>query len=297
MAFKPANANASSKSFESDNPGGLYPVPKAGSRKARVSLIVDLGIQKREDFEEEDGTKREQKPCQQIAVFADLTADTVDYGGVIGKQHYRLLLNKSFGGNIQGINFVATPPKDAKGNIIKGKPWGWHPANLLSKLAKAVGKPELIEAMDVEQLLNEPFMAQVEVKITDSDKKDSEGNVIQYKNVNYKGCAEVPLDDDDNPLNVAELNQKPRCVTFDTATVDDIQFIRPKLRAMIKLAENYAGSAMQKAIEAFEAKANTKASDDEQEEPEAPQKPAKAAKPKAKPAPVEEDNDEDDSPF
>ena len=69
---------------------------KAGSRKARISLIVDLESKNREDFEEKKtGEKRPQKPCQQIAVFADLVADTVDYEREIGKQHYRLLLNKS----------------------------------------------------------------------------------------------------------------------------------------------------------------------------------------------------------
>lgn len=304
MSFKPKTANKSSNS-QNDNPGGLFPVPKAGSRKARVSLIVDLGEQNREDFEDEKtGEKRPQKPCQQVAVFADLVADTVDYGGEIGKQHYRLLLNKSFAGDIQGINFTAVPPKDAKGNIIPNKSWCFHPANLLSKLAKAVGKPELIESMDVEQLLGEPFMAQVEVNEKDSGKEDKDGNPIIYRNVNYKGCAEVPLDDDDEPLPVAELKQPPRCITFDNATVDDIKYLRKKLIEMIKLANDYSGSQMEKAIKAFEAKqGDTKAAEPEDDGDEetkvSPPKPAaKAAKPKAKPAPVEDDEDDSgESPF
>ena len=303
--FKPKSANKSGGSFQNDNPGGLFPVPKAGSRKARVSLIVDLGEQNREDFEDEKtGEKRAQKPCQQVAVFADLVADTVDYGGEIGKQHYRLLLNKSFAGNIQGINFTSVPPKDAKGNIIPNKSWGFHPANLLSKLAKAIGKPEVIESMDVEQLLGEAFMAQVEVNEKDSGKEDRDGEPIIYRNVNYKGCAEVPLDDDDNPLPVAELKQPPRCITFDNATVEDIKFLRKKLIEMIKLANDYSGSQMEKAIKAFEAKqgdtkASSPAEDEEEAEVSAPKPAAKAAKPKAKPAPVEDDSDDDSdqSPF
>ena len=305
MAFQPKSANKSGNNFQSDNPGGLFPVPKAGSRKARVSLIVDLGEQNREDFEDEKtGEKRPQKPCQQIAVFADLVADTVDYGGEIGKQHYRLLLNKSFAGDIQGINFTAVPPKDAKGNIIPNKSWGFHPANLLSKLAKAIGKPEIIESMDVEQLLGEPFMAQVEVNEKDSGKVDKDGEPILYRNVNYKGCAEVPLDDDDQPLPVAELKQPPRCITFDNATVDDIKFLRKKLIEMIKLANDYSGSQMEKAIKAFEAKQGAaKASEPEDDDGDeetsvSPPKPAtKATKPKTKPAPVEDDDSDDQSPF
>jgi len=300
--FKPKTANKTTSSMN-DNPGGLFPVPKSGSRKARVSLIVDLGEQNREDFEDEKtGEKRPQKPCQQIAVFADLVADTVDYGGEIGKQHYRLLLNKSFAGDIRGINFTSVPPKDAKGNIIPNKSWGFHPANLLSKLAKAIGKPEIIESMDVEQLLGEPFMAQVEVNEKDSGKVDKDGEPITYRNVNYKGCAEVPLDDDDQPLPVAELKQPPRCITFDNATVDDIKFLRKKLIEMIKLANDYSGSQMEKAIKAFEAKqGNAQAAepeDDEETEVSPPKPAAKATKAKAKPAPVEEDDSDDsDSPF
>lgn len=302
--FKPKTANKTTSSMN-DNPGGLFPVPKAGSRKARVSLIVDLGEQNREDFEDEKtGEKRPQKPCQQIAVFADLVADTVDYGGEIGKQHYRLLLNKSFAGDIQGINFTAVPPKDAKGKIIPNKLWSWHPANLLSKLAKAIGKPEVIESMDVEQLLGEPFMAQVEVNEKDSGKEDKDGNPIIYRNVNYKGCAEVPLDDDDQPLPVADLKQPPRCITFDNATADDIKFLRKKLIEMIKLANDYSGSQMEKAIKAFEAKQGAaKAAEpedddgDEETSVSPPKLAAKATKPKTKPAPVEDDDDDSDSPF
>lgn len=299
MAFKPINANKTggSSTFESDNPGGLFPVPKSGSRKARVSLIVDLGIQKREDFEDEKtGETRPQKPCQQVAVFADLTADNVDYGGTIGKQHYRLLLNKSFSGNIQGINFVATPPKDAKGNIIAGKQWQLHPANLLTKLAKACNVPEVIENMEIDRLLGLAFMAQVDVNEKDSGKLDKDGEPIIYRNVNYKGCAEVPLDDDDEPLPVAELKQPPLCITFDDAKAEDIKYLRKKLINMIKLAENYPGSAMQKAIEAFEAGQATSTTDNSEDEPEEPQKPAKAvSKPKAKPAKAAEPDDEDGS--
>lgn len=171
MAFKPKNTGGqrSDGDFEPRN----LPTPRAGLRKARLSLIIDLGTQNREDFEEDDGTKKPQKPCQQVVAFADLVNDVVDYGGKIGKQQYRMLLNKSFQGVPVGINFTTVPPKDGDGNIVKGKPWSLHPANLLTKIAKAVDKEEVIydvrgkaESLDISLLLDQPFMANVEVKKT-----------------------------------------------------------------------------------------------------------------------------------
>lgn len=308
MAFKPINAGKS-KSGNNDFEPRNMPVPKAGSRKARVSLIVDLGIQRREDFEDpKTGEVRPQKPQQQVAVFADLVSDIVDYGGKIGKAQYRLLLNKSFKGEVQGINFAPVPPRDGDGNIIEGKPWGLHPANLLTKLAKAVGKEEIIydegpNGMDISLLLDQPFIAQVEVKVTEGKKKDADGNPIIYKNVNYKGCTPIPTVEDEEtgeekPMTVAKLTQPARCITFDSATVEDIQFIRSNLLRMIKNAENYPGSQMQKAVEAYEAKNGSKANDEQQEEEQEEEAPKTTAKAKAKPkaAPVEVE-DEDDVPF
>lgn len=290
------------------------PVPKSGSRKARVSLIVDMGVQEREDYEDPKTKEvKKQKPCQQVAAYADLVADKVDYGGNIGEAQYRLCLNKTFQGKVVGINFQTVAPKDADGNLLKGKPWGLHPANALTKLAKAVDKEEITyegkhpESLDISLLLNEPFMAQVEVKETPhkEGKKDKDGNLIVYKNVNYKGPAPVPtLEDEDGeekPMPVAKLMQPARCITFDSATVDDIKYIRAGLIKQIKLALNYAGSAMQKAIEEYES-ANGGSGDGEEEQEEKKPAAKPAAKPKAEaktkpakaPAVAEE---EEDLPF
>lgn len=297
MAFKPANSNNKNTTTNYSNTPRNFPVPKSGSRKARISLIVDLGTQEREDIYELDGKAvpegtegavcKPQKPCQQVAVFADLVADKVDYGGDIGEQHYRLLLNNTFAGKLKGINFTATPPKDNNGNTIAGKKWGFHPANILTKLAKAVGKPEVVESMDIEELLGQAFMATVEVKTKDSGKKDDEGNPIIYKNVNFKGATEVPLDDDDKPLFVAELAQKARCVTFDNATKDDIKFLRGNIIKQIKLASNYSGSKMEKAILEYEAERN--GGTEQVDEPAPP-----ASAPNREPDPSDMD---DDIPF
>jgi ribosomal protein L12E/L44/L45/RPP1/RPP2 len=82
--------------------------------------------------------------------------------------------------------------------------------------------------------------------------------------------------------------------------VDDIKFLRKKLIEMIKLANDYSGSQMEKAIKAFEAKqgaAKAAEPEDDGDVPEpAPKPAAKAAKPKAKPDPVEDDDDSN-SPF
>lgn len=307
MAFKPKSTGSAGGDREYE-PRNL-PTPREGNRKARVSLIIDLGTQERDDFE--DPVTKEtkpQKPCQQVVVFADLVNDVVDYGGKIGKQQYRLMLNKSFQGVPQGINFTTTAPKDAKGNTLKDKPWGLHPRNALTILAKAVGKEKITyegkhkEALDISLLLDEPFMCQVEVKKTEhkEGKEDKDGKVIVYTNVNYKGAAPVPLDDDDNPMPVAELTQPARCITFDGATEEDIQFIRPSIIKLIKQANDYAGSAMQKAIEAYEAKM-AEAGEEEQEEqetkPPAKPKPKEAAKPKVKPKSAPVEDMEDDIPF
>lgn len=305
MAFKPKNSNSgNNNNFENRS----FPTPKAGARKARISLIVDLGMQEREDFEDPKTKEvKPQKPCQQVAVFADLVNDVVDYGGDIGKAQYRMMLNKSYSGEVQGINFTTVPPRDKDGNLIEGKEWGFHPANLLTKLSKAVGKPEIITSLDIEQLLDSALVVDVEITEKESNKEDKDGNPIVYKYVNAKGYSKVgtratgELDEDGNeievPDTVAALKQQPLCITFDNAKAEHIKFIRPALLKMIKNAQDYAGSRMQKAVEEFEANKSVPA-----EENKAPEKEKPKAQGKAKAAPVkqeEDDMDDDlgDAPF
>lgn len=292
--MKPENANKTGTSTRRD-PNAKFPTPKGGNRKGRVSLIIDLGTQQRKDFE--DPVTKEikpQKPAQQIAVFVDLTHDVVDYGGELGKQPFRLMLNKSFNGELEGINFAAVPPRDAKGQMIEGKKWTYHPASVLTKLAKAASVTKILDGSDltVTQLLDKTVMVEVEVKETESkDKKDDTGNPVKYTNVNFKGVSSIPLDDDDNPVPVNECLTTPRIVSFKDATVDDIRFIRRDVLRKIKAADNYVGSAMQKAVDAYEAQSD---SSQEQKE-ETAQKPAKV---KAAPKEVATvDVGDDDSPF
>lgn len=314
MAFKPNNA--STPRGDNDSSDFVAVFPKAGNRRARVSLIVDLGEQNREPVWKKDGAivaegtegaeQVDQKPCQQVAVFADLVNDTVDYGGEIGKAHYRLMLNKSFKGAIQGINFAATPPINPKtGKIIEGKPWGLHPNSVLSKLANAIGKPDIIDTMDIEGLLGEQFQCEVEVKSTEdkNGKKDKDGNVLVYTNVNYKGCASVPaeikeVDGEEVEIvpTFAELKVEAKAITFANATKDDIKFLRAGVIRKIKEANDYEGSNMQKAIEEYEAEKGNKTQDNPEEGKVAPAK----SKPTPKPAekkPVPQADPDDDIPF
>jgi hypothetical protein len=291
MAFTPAKKNnaGSGGSFEDTS---KFPVPRAGLRPARVSLIVDLGEQERPDFEEKDGTLKPQKPCQQVAVFLDLVKDLVQYPGMSEKQHYRIPINNVFMGEFEGINFQGSTPRDPKTNEVLKHPDGrWfdeelHPANRITKLVKAANRPDIVKSMDLEQVLDLPLMANIEVKITEAkgDKKDADGNPLTYKNVNYKGGAPVPNQEDDEgndlgPMEVPELRHPAMLISFDNAEKDDIQWIRKDLRKKIKLALNYPGSNMQKAIEAFEAAEGGSSGED------APAKPAKAPASAPKPAP------------
>lgn len=287
----------------------FYPVPKGGARRARVSLIVDIGMQERDDsYKTADGKlcnadtpgaiATPQKPAKQVVVFADLVNDTVDYGGEIGKAHYRLLLNGTYSGVLKGVvHAINTPPKDAKGNTIKGGVWTMHPNNLLSKLAKATGMDEVIANGAINRLLNKQFMAQVDVNEKESGKMDADGNEIIYKNVNFKGASQVAAvetgeeDENGNMIEaIPEFNQlkvPAMCITFANAKKEHIKYIRGNIIKMIKLATDYAGSNMEKAIQAFEAERNA-AQNDDSDNGDDDSAPAEAPKPAAKPKPVKE---------
>jgi hypothetical protein len=315
MAFKPKKT-IPARSGGSDFDYSTLPTPKDGPRPARISLIVDLGTQPREDYvDEKTGETRPQKPCHQVAIFADLVNDVVDYGGDIGEQPYRLCLNKTYQGKLQGINFQTVPPKTEKGELIKGKPWMLPGANLITKLCKAVGRPEIaIEdrknpaSLDLELLLGLPFMAQVEVKVTEKDMDD--GTKKTYKNVNYRGASPIPsipeIGEDgeptgeEKPMPVKKLPVKPRVITFDGATVDDIKVLRAGIIRIIKQANDYEGSQIQKAIEAYEAQREEAGESSEEEAPAPAPAPAKKAAPKKPVKPVvpdPADEDDSDAPF
>lgn len=313
MAFKPKTPSAPSGGSGNFENTSNYPVPKSGLRKARVSLIVDLGTQPQEDFVDQKTKEvKPRDPVQQLAVFVDLVNDVVDYGGKIGMQQYRLPINNTFKGDFKGIVFKAVPQKDAEGNILKDKDGKWlpfvlHPASPLTKLAKAGEREDIIKSMDIEQLLDLPLMVDVEVKVTPhkEGKLDNEGKPIVYKNVNFKGAAKVPTEEDDEgnerPGKVKPLTQPALLLSFDNTTKEQVTFIRPKLRAMIKACPEYPGSKMQAAFEAFEAESGS-SSDDGDEPAKAPAPAPEKKKRTPAPPPKPEtgtgfDDMDDDVPF
>ena len=269
MSYKPqAQANTSGERKPSGTaPNGVaykYPVPEGGSQAARISLIVDIGVQEREDFE--DPTTKEvkpQKPVQQVVIFADLVDQIVDYGGDIGEKQYRLLLNKNFKGDIAGVNFTSVPPRDADGNIMDGKIWTFHPANLLTKLAKATGNDHILgvdEAsnMDIGALLGAGFYADVEVKSNDSGKKKEDGTPIIYNNVNFKGSAKLPMVKG-KQLEIDELQVTPMILNHENVTAETLVYIRGKVLEMMKKAKEYEGSNLQKLLGSTKAEEPVKA--------------------------------------
>jgi hypothetical protein len=274
MAFKPASNNQQSAPMNPNIPklnwGELNKGVKGGSRPARVSLIVDLGTQEREpstkDYNPNDPKQVEaiakgswvenvggkdilhtpRKPVQQVAVLADLLNDVVDYGGAIGKQPYRLLLNPSFKGDVKGVDLAGCYSYDENGKRLEDKAYTFHAQSLLTKIAKATQTFNIIDGgpdnMDVSLLAGKAFMAQVAVNTSGEN---------TY--VNYKGCSEVPLieDEDGNeaPLKVKPLSNEARIITFDSVTEEDVKWLRGDLVKKIKQALNYQGSKMQAVLE------------------------------------------------
>ena len=277
MSFKPQN---SAPQTQDTGPkvdyNAINKQVKGGSRPARISLIVDLGVQNREAFKEdykaedvkqqeaiakrgasvvEEGGKQilvtPRAAAPEVAIFADLTSDIVDYGGEIGKQPYRLCLNGSDFGNMRGIAFSGCYSFDKGGNILKDKGFTFHSNSPLSKLAKATKQDQIIagsgpDNMDVAQLLNKPVMVQV---------AKTESNDKVY--LNYKGCSEVPMvpsdpsdpDSDEVLMNVKPLATPAMVITFDNVTMEHKKFLRGDLVKKIKTATNYQGSKMQAIIE------------------------------------------------
>lgn len=315
MAFKPAgtvNTNNTDADYVKVDWNAINKQVKGGSRPARISLIVDLGTQKRDNFVEEYNESLSkhvkalaeqgaelveengktmisipQSDQPQIAVFADLTHDLVDFGGELGKQPFRLSLNGSDFGNLRGIGFSGCYSFDKNGQILKDKGFTFHSMSPLTKLAKATKQEQIISGsgkdnMDVEQLLGQAFMATV-VKTEKDDKC--------Y--LNYKGCSEVPNvpsdpsdpDSEEVQMNIKPLVSPATIITFDNVTPELRKWIRGDVAKKIKEAVNYQGSKMQEVLEG-----GNSSSDDagEERQPEAKPTSVPAKKVAHKPAKVAE---------
>lgn len=270
MSFKPAQTESSGSEggYEKIDYNALNMQVKGGNRPARIGLIVDLGVQNREDLEmeykpdehkdltpfERDGKQYvtiPRKPAQEIAMFADLTSDVVDYGD-IGKQSYRLLMNKSYMGNIQGISFSGCYSFDKQGQILKDKGFTFHSNSIITKTAKATCQEQIISGsgddnMDVAQLLGKPLMVQV-------DKTEKDGGKCY---INFKGVAQVPMipsdpsdpDSEEVMMTIKEATQPAMLITFDTINEENKKYLNGMVVNKIKQATNYVGSKMQEVLE------------------------------------------------
>ena len=212
-----------------------YPKPRTGSRPARVSYIIDLGVHDRplSDDDVKKGTASK-APCKQVAITVDLVKDVVDYGDNIGQKPYRHLLNGYLPdkGGLKGINLVQTPLNQDRTE------WGWHPNSVLTKLAVAGGTKE---RRDVASLLNMPLRVVI-VEKPSADGSRTYTNIQSY----------IPPNQDDDtglPEDIPELPEAAEIVTFETATAAQVKHIRRDIIRKITLAHNYQGSQMQKALE------------------------------------------------
>lgn len=258
------------------------------------------------NINEYGGFKKDGTPLlyQEIALVADCTEMEIDYGEDIGVKPYRILLNKTWMGDVTGFQLKKVPPAKKDGVwTIKGN-------TKLAEVITACGKKELLdvdlEDADFSEILGEAFNIAIE-KNGDNDQYVNIGKAIPLKK--KKGV----------PEEVAELWDEPLVITFENATADLLEqaHVRGDIIKKIKSATNYKGSAMEEAVEEYEArnKAKYKAQaesqesdlddegDDEDEKPqrkvtkETKSKSTKAktkAKKEPEPEPESDDDNDDD---
>lgn len=239
---------------------------------------------KKSDFEKvkitEQGDKfivnaqvRQPKDRQEIAVFADLVGNIVDYGDEIGKKPFRVMLNKSWKGEIRGLGLTVVPPQS--GNV-----WTFAASSMLTELAKVTRQNTITDGSvkndlnNIGLILGKSLMVDI-VKVEDGDKV--------Y--VNVKGISSVPSALA-KMIDYSLVN--PVGISFDDVTVESLKAagIRGNVIKKIKQANNYQGSKMQKAIEEYEA-LNRGNGGDSVEQPVVKQ-PTPQAAPETKPADLDD---------
>ena len=240
-----------------------------------------------------------EREYQELAMFADLTENPVDYGEDIGTKAFRVMLNRRWMGEVNGFQLKKSKPAQKDGVwTIKGN-------TKLAELASATGHKDLLECdledADWSEMLGEAFNITIE-KSGDDGQYLNIGKCVALKK--KKGVLE----------DVEDLEQDAILLTFDDVTVEELELahIRGDIIKKIKKASDYKGSQMQKAVEEFEARQKAKAkpaskdSDDADEDEDEEEKPArkvnkvtkatagkKTTKPKAGEKEDSEGNDED----
>lgn len=222
---------------------------------------------------------RQPKDRQEIAVFADLVGNVINYGGDIGEKPYRALLNKTWKGEIRGLGLAVVPPQK------QGGVWTFAPNSMLTELAKVTRQNTITDGTvkndlnNIGLILGKSLMVDI-VKTEDGDKI--------Y--VNVKGISSVPS----QLAKLIDYNLvTPVGISFTDATVELLVAagIRGSIIKKIKQANNYQGSNMQKAIEAYEALNNGSSSEEGVKQPETPKQQPKVVQT------TDLDDDSDTLPF
>ena len=225
---------------------------------------------------------RDSDDAPELAVFADLTGNRVEYveDEEDSKRQYRVALNPPFKGVVKGTRIAP----DKKGAVPS--------KSALAKLFVAVG---LDPAGDLSDNLNAVAGSPLQLEI----KKNGD-----FINVGAK----MSVGEDDI---VDELDNPPITITFG----DDVEALVEKLKkaylrkdfiTKIKGAQNYEGSNIQKALDIIEgggaeedALEGTSEAEEAPVEKKAPKAKVKKEKPVEEPVAAEDDDDsfDDDIPF
>lgn len=182
------------------------------------------------------------KDGQEIAIFADLVDNVVDYGDDIGKKPYRIGLNKTWKGELKGFSLKAVPPQNGS------KVWTFAGNSMLTKLAKATKNEVVIDGSDNNKLNDVGLL--LGSKLMVDVNKNINGESIY---INVSGVSSVPKAIE-KTIDVSLVT--PVGISFDSATVEDLEkaCLRGNILKKIKAANNYATSNIRKAVEAYEAK-------------------------------------------
>ena len=223
------------------------------------------------------------KDANEAAYIADLVDHYVEYVEGQEEKQFRVTLNpRDFvSGMLSGFALTNVPPK---GNNTE---WTFSPLSMHAKLAKATYTDLLAEDNDVSYMLDKPFGIQVS--------KNNKG----FPKFTPAAIRKKDLG------RVEQLDCTPMCITFEEATLEQIQELKPNKQLVdkIKVALDYKGSAMEKALEAYAETFDKKPKKQESEEEEVnfeetpveeQEKKLKKVVRKAAKKPVEQPEEEDD---
>jgi hypothetical protein len=276
MSFKPVKLNQSGNNENADKKPFVAIIPEDGLQAVQIGLLVNLGLHKKlPKFAKDNAGKREQDENgndkiivpkegkdleQKVAVYVDLLSQTHDYGETIGVKNIRLPLHQVSRGMSEGLNLTTVAPRTPEGEYVKGKPWLLAPASAWAKIAAVVKNEDGTKVSDVifkaeyknpklndiSELLGKPFMYNVEVKTTEKDGNTYVNTKLKSPVPMMKGMVAEPalipaisVNFDDEDL-LEEKEELGGACKYDFLRVSDLR--------KIVLAQDYEGSAIQKAI-------------------------------------------------